>query len=87
MNPRSAMTTSPLAKGTRSSRSPPFSSVNAIKLKRSAKPGQRGLPEIVQKRFVSHAMLESDSIPAGKPYVSAYGLMPGGNPDEAAISV
>src|SRR5664279_907984 len=30
---------------------------------RSAKPGQRGLPEIVQKRFMSHTMLESDSIP------------------------
>ena len=33
----------------------------------SAKPGQRGLPEIVQKRFVNHAMLGSDSIPHGKP--------------------
>src|SRR5271166_1763936 len=33
---------------------------------------QRCLPEFVQERFVSHAMLESDSIRAGKPYVSAY---------------
>src|SRR5208337_1895268 len=35
---------------------------------------QRCLPEFVQERFVSHAMLESDSIRAGKPYVSAYGV-------------
>src|SRR5208337_2318030 len=38
---------------------------------------QRCLPEFVQERFVSHAMLESDSIRAGKPYVSAYALQPG----------
>ena len=33
---------------------------------------QRCLPEFVQERFVSHTLLESDSILAGKPYVSAY---------------
>jgi len=39
---------------------------------RSAKPGQRAPPKVIQRRFMSHAMLESDSIPAGKDYVSAY---------------
>ena len=38
---------------------------------------QRCLPEFVQEQFISHAMLESDSIPAGKPYVSAYAALPG----------
>jgi hypothetical protein len=51
---------------------------------------QRCLPEFVQERFVSHAMLESDSIPAGKPYVSAYAAEPGAlilEPLEAADRV
>ena len=38
---------------------------------------QRCLPEFGQERFVSHVMLESDSILAGKPYVSAYAARPG----------
>jgi hypothetical protein len=43
----------------------------------AAKPRHRCLPKFVQKRFVSHAMLESDSIPHGKPYVSAYAMSRG----------
>ena len=35
----------------------------------TAKSRQRGLPEFVQKRSGCHAMLESDSILPGKPYV------------------
>ena len=38
---------------------------------------QRCLPEFVQERSVSYAMLESDSILAFKPYVSAYAVPPG----------
>jgi hypothetical protein len=39
---------------------------------RPAKPGQGAQPKLIEKRFRVHAMLESDSIPEGKGYVSAY---------------